>query len=608
MRDLFLDLDLEEIYFSMILGVVEVSRKGRRKGDELLEKYRRLVEYAKSLEERLEGSKKEWEEEKRDLQEYINGLSSQLEELLFYARSIESQPLDIMMVLEKVSRKGKFGKIEGVVIGDRSERPVAFFPYESFLLTKEEYARIRPRQYLLVAKVLKNPRNPRLGFTQAVVGVYDQKPDLVKANVLSLLKDKDGKAKAEVAIGPGASMYIDYDPAKHKLEVGSVVELFGGKILGVHKPSELSRFEILEKPGVTWQDIGGLRRTKQEIFKSIIVPLLNPEDVGRAGTYPRKVLLYGPPGCGKTMIAKAIASSLPYCGFMKIEASEAESKWVGETPRYLRMAFQSCLEKLKRKEYKHMIFFLDEIDALALARDSPESKLHGGAVSTTGQLLTILDGFHGWHPNLRVIMVTNRPWALDPALLRPGRTDKVIEVPQPRSLEDFFDISSKYIRKEKTIFDKHILESYGSKQKAARGLAMELSKLLDSKEKIGTPLGYIEAREAVTGGLIMAIYGRAMENCIYDRTLFKLKSKKKLRKGEIAVWSSVPQEIKEEANKRFSSLKKIYSNWKEIGLEMDYLKRAYQELKQSHATNVLSYNLRMAEFKRSGGRDLGFYA
>ena len=187
------------------------------------------------------------------------------------------------------------------------------------------------------------------------------------------------------------------------------------------EPSAM-REVLIEVPNVRWEDIGGLDELKRQLREVIEMPLEDPESFARMGIRPpRGVLLFGAPGTGKTMIAKAIASQSK-ANFISIKGPEVMSKWVGESEKAIRMIFK------KAKQVSPAIVFLDEIDAIAPRRGTYSDS--GASERMVNQLLTSMDGLEALD-NVVIIGATNRPDILDPALLRPGRFDRILLVPVP---------------------------------------------------------------------------------------------------------------------------------------------------------------------------------
>jgi 26S proteasome regulatory subunit T4 len=182
---------------------------------------------------------------------------------------------------------------------------------------------------------------------------------------------------------------------------------------------------LQEDPGkVDYSMIGGLSEQIRELRESIELPLLNPELFMRVGINPPKgVLLYGPPGTGKTLLAKAIASNM-YANFLKVVSSAIVDKYIGESARLVREMFGYA------KEHQPCIIFMDEIDAIGGKRFSEGTSADREIQRTLMELLSQLDGFDVIG-KVKMIMATNRPDVLDPALMRPGRLDRKIEIPLP---------------------------------------------------------------------------------------------------------------------------------------------------------------------------------
>ncbi|KAK9764965.1 26S proteasome subunit rpt4 [Basidiobolus ranarum] len=181
----------------------------------------------------------------------------------------------------------------------------------------------------------------------------------------------------------------------------------------------------LEDPGdVSFAGIGGLTEQIRELREVIELPLMNPELFIRVGIKPPKgVLLYGPPGTGKTLLARAVASSLE-TNFLKVVSSAIVDKYIGESARLIREMFGYA------KEHEPCIIFMDEIDAIGGRRFSEGTSADREIQRTLMELLNQMDGFD-YLGKTKIIMATNRPDTLDPALLRPGRLDRKIEIPLP---------------------------------------------------------------------------------------------------------------------------------------------------------------------------------
>ncbi len=190
----------------------------------------------------------------------------------------------------------------------------------------------------------------------------------------------------------------------------------------------------VEIPQIHWDEVGGLKEIKQELMESVEWPLKKPEVFTKMGIKPpRGVLLYGPPGCGKTLLARAVATESE-ANFISIKGPEIFSKWVGESEKAIREVFR------KGRTAAPAIIFFDELDSIVPRRGLGYAD-SGASERVISQLLTEIDGIESLQ-NVLVIAATNRPDILDPAVLRPGRFDRMIYVPSPDldSLKEIFKI------------------------------------------------------------------------------------------------------------------------------------------------------------------------
>ncbi|KAF9544776.1 spermatogenesis associated protein 5 [Mortierella hygrophila] len=189
------------------------------------------------------------------------------------------------------------------------------------------------------------------------------------------------------------------------------------------KPSAMREI-MIEVPKVLWSDIGGQEEIKQKLKESVEWPLQHPEAFIRMGIRPPKgILLYGPPGCSKTLMAKALATQAGL-NFIAVKGPELFSKWVGESEKAVREVFR------KARAASPSIVFFDEIDALTVKRGGSDDGGSSVADRVLSQLLNELDGIEPL-VNVTVVAATNRPDIMDPALLRPGRIDRILYVSPP---------------------------------------------------------------------------------------------------------------------------------------------------------------------------------
>ncbi len=237
------------------------------------------------------------------------------------------------------------------------------------------------------------------------------------------------------------------DEILQKLTLGTRVAVNNSlavvKIL--EKPADVRArvMEVIEAPNVDYADVGGLDKEIQEVVETVELPLTQPELFASVGIEPPKgVLLYGPPGTGKTLLAKAVANKAN-ATFIRMSGSELVHKFIGEGAQLVRDLFQMARDKAPS------IIFIDELDAVGSRRTHDGTTGSAEVNRTMMQLLSELDGFTD-RGNVRIMAATNRIDMLDPAILRPGRFDRIIEVPLPdeRGRESIFKIHTRKMTME----------------------------------------------------------------------------------------------------------------------------------------------------------------
>jgi proteasome regulatory subunit len=234
-----------------------------------------------------------------------------------------------------------------------------------------------------------------------------------------------------------------------KLEPGMRVSVNGAfSIISIIRKGTDIRAQVMElinSPGIHYDMIGGLDEVIKEVIESVELPLTEPELFSNIGIEPPNgVLLYGAPGTGKTLIAKAVASSAK-ATFIRMSGSDLVQKFIGEGARLVKDVFQLARDK------SPAILFIDEIDAVGGMRTHDGTTGSAEVNRTMLQLLAEMDGFDATK-NVKVIAATNRIDLLDPALLRPGRFDRVIEIPLP-DMEARVEILNIHTRKMKLAED-----------------------------------------------------------------------------------------------------------------------------------------------------------
>eukprot|EP01061_Rhynchopus_euleeides_P025189 TRINITY_DN4065_c0_g2_i2.p1 TRINITY_DN4065_c0_g2~~TRINITY_DN4065_c0_g2_i2.p1 ORF type:complete len:818 (+),score=435.72 TRINITY_DN4065_c0_g2_i2:175-2454(+) len=194
--------------------------------------------------------------------------------------------------------------------------------------------------------------------------------------------------------------------------------------IGLTNPSTLRDTAMVEVPNTTWKDIGGLEGTKAELQELIQYPVEYPWKFEKFGISPSKgVLFYGPPGCGKTLLAKAVANECQ-ANFISIKGPELLTMWFGESEANVREIFD------KARQAAPCVLFFDELDSIAKARGGGGGDAGGASDRVINQILTEMDGMNA-KKNVFIIGATNRPDIIDPAIMRPGRLDQLLYIPLP---------------------------------------------------------------------------------------------------------------------------------------------------------------------------------
>merc|ERR1712179_817618 len=285
----------------------------------------------------------------------------------------------------------------------------------NFLTVQEDYIKDEMRnlrqEYLHAQEEVKRIQSVPLVIGQFLEAV-DQNTGIVGSTtgsnyyvrILSTLDRELLKPSASVALHKHSNALVDVLPP----EADSSISMLGAD----------------EKPDVSYSDIGGMDMQKQEMREAVELPLTHFDLYKQIGIDPpRGVLMYGPPGCGKTMLAKAVAHHTT-ASFIRVVGSEFVRKYLGEGPRMVRDVFRLA------RENSPAIIFIDEIDAIATKRFDAQTGADREVQRILLELLNQMDGFDQT-TNVKVIMATNRQDTLDPALLRPGRLDRKIEFPLP---------------------------------------------------------------------------------------------------------------------------------------------------------------------------------
>ncbi|MGV8161995.1 MAG: proteasome-activating nucleotidase [Candidatus Nanoarchaeia archaeon] len=278
-------------------------------------------------------------------------------------------------------------------------------------------------------------------------------PALMIAEVADLM-DKN----AIIKLPNGNKFLVNVSSTLKDLKPGDMVTVEQKNLTVIDKMTrerkvEVEQFVIIEQPHVKWEEIGGLQDQENELKEVVELPLTKPELFKKVGiTPPKGILLYGPPGTGKTLLAKAVASSTNST-FIEIVGSELVQKFIGEGAKLVKDIFKLARERAPS------IIFIDEIDAIAAKRIDLGTSGEREVQRTFMQFLAEIDGFKPLD-NVKIIGCTNRRDILDPAILRPGRLDRLIEVPAPNKegLKQILKIHSKNMNFDKKINEDRLLK------------------------------------------------------------------------------------------------------------------------------------------------------
>ncbi len=270
-------------------------------------------------------------------------------------------------------------------------------------------------------------------------------PALLVADVVDLINDNN----ALIVMPNGNKFFVDISSDIEDLKVGDSVLVEQKNLTIIDKVNSTRRFNveqfvIMEKPTTKWSDVGGLKQESEEIREVVELPLKSPELFEQVGIEPPKgILLHGPPGTGKTLLAKAVAASTNST-FIEVVGSELVQKFIGEGAKLVKEIFELAREKAPS------IVFIDELDSLAASRIELGTSGEREVQRTFMQFLAEIDGFKPL-ANVKIIGCTNRKDILDPAILRPGRLDRLIEVGPPdlEGVEQILRIHTKRMKVEK---------------------------------------------------------------------------------------------------------------------------------------------------------------
>ncbi len=338
-----------------------------------------------------------------------------------------------------------------------------------------------------------------------------REPPLVSATIIDFLDDK-GRAIVKSSTGPSFVVNASRKVKNEKLSPGMRVAL-NQRTFAIMEilPTKLDPFvkgmEVIDSiPDISYGDVGGLEDQMQEVRETVELPLKKPHLFTKIGIEPPKgVLLFGPPGTGKTLLAKAVAHETE-ATFIKIIGSELVQKFIGEGARLVREIFNLAKEKAPT------ILFIDELDAIGSQRLKIATSGDREVQRTLMQLLSELDGFEQ-RGDVKIIGATNRIDILDPALLRPGRFDRMIDFPIPDedARKAIFKIHTRKLSIEENIdFNKLVSLSEGTTGADIKAICTEAGMFAIRKEaEVIVPKDFYDA--------INKVMNKVKDKCIESR-------------------------------------------------------------------------------------------
>ncbi len=394
-------------------------------------------------------------------------------------------------------------------------------------LRQGQYVWLHPKSYAIIGA--------STNFEEGLVGKID-----------NIIGDK-----LVVTLGDGFEKKIIPwdDEFGEEVKIGYEVSLLPPtyEILELRPSSEIRDMFLGEKPGVHYAEVGGLDDVIERLRDVVELPYKEPELFEHAQlTPPRGMLLYGPPGCGKTLLAKAVATENDMT-FFNVSVADILSKWVGESENMIKALFR------KARETAPSIIFFDEFDALGTTRGQQDTA--GVHKNLIAQILSEMDGIKELS-DVYVMGATNRPDMIDPALLRPGRFDEVIEISRPNR-EGGHKILEIYLTEDLPI-DADLIEEKGGRAEAAEYLrARTLDAIYDEDQWVEfkaeaeaqESLKAIKRKDVVSGALIESIVRTAKKNYVKRAMLHEAGSEEREREGIVLddLLDGVDEESKEHA-------------------------------------------------------------
>ena len=361
-----------------------------------------------------------------------------------------------------------------------------------------------------------NPYEEENRILKETINRLREEVEKFKASPLMVCEVREMFGKETIIKIPNGNQFlVNISNECDKLKSGDLV-LVEQKNLTVIKKVPITRrfnvekFVIVEKPTISWGEIGGLNQQIQEIKEVVELPLKKPELFKKIGiTPPKGILLYGEPGTGKTLLAKAVAASTNST-FIEVVGSELVQKFIGEGAKLVKEIFEFARRKAPA------IVFIDELDALAAKRMEVGTSGEREVNRTFMQLLAEIDGFKSLD-NVKIIGATNRKDILDPAIIRPGRLDRLISIPIPNkeSRLEIFNIHTRNMDFSKSINVESLINKMdsfsGAEIKAvcteAGYFAIRNDRTSVTKEDFLKAIDKIKQEEKIEGQDYMGMFG-----------------------------------------------------------------------------------------------------